>query len=119
LLKKAPEEHVLGSAIPKCLGSKIKTYGYLIALKQSKTSKGERMCFGTFIDREGSILDTVHFPELTRKYPFYGKGIYLLEGIVTEEFGYYTIEVGRMLKEAFIEDVRFSEEVEIKSPQPT
>ncbi len=118
LLKKEPETHVLGSVIIKCLGSKIKTYGYLIALKQSKTSKGERMCFGTFIDREGTIIDTVHFPELTRKYPFYGKGIYLLEGVVTEEFGYYTIEVSRMFKEAFIEDVRFSEEGEFKPPQP-
>ena len=118
LLKKEPETHVLGSEIIKCLGSKIKTYGYLIALKQSKTSKGERMCFGTFIDREGTIIDTVHFPELTRKYPFYGKGIYLLEGVVTEEFGYYTIEVSRMFKEAFIEDVRFSEEGELKPPQP-
>jgi error-prone DNA polymerase len=117
LLKKEPEKHISGNQIPKCLGSKIKTYGYLIALKQSKTSKGEHMCFGTFIDRSGHIIDTVHFPQFIRKHPFYGKGIYLLEGVVTEEFGYYTVEVSRMIKDVFVEDVRFSEEEISKPPQ--
>jgi DNA polymerase-3 subunit alpha len=68
------------------------------------------MYFGTFIDRNGDILDTVHFPEAARKYPFYGKGIYRLTGVISEEFAYYTIEIGEMLKLAFMEDVRFSEE---------
>ena len=61
------------------------------------------------IDQQGYILYTVHFPEVAHKYPFYGKGIYRLTGIVSEEFGYYTLEVGMMTKEKFMEDVRFSE----------
>jgi DNA-directed DNA polymerase III PolC len=94
-------------------GKKILTYGYLIALKRSRTNKGEDMFFGTFIDQHGDLIDTVHFPEFARKYPFYGKGIYELHGVVTEEFGYHTVEVGMMIKLAFMEDIRFSENAEI------
>jgi DNA polymerase-3 subunit alpha len=89
-------------------GLKITIYGYLIALKKSYTSKGDPMYFGTFIDQQGDILETVHFPEVAHKYPFYGKGIYRITGVVSEEFGHYTLEVGMMTKEKFIEDVRFS-----------
>jgi DNA polymerase-3 subunit alpha len=81
----------------------------LVALKRSYTSKGEQMYFGTFIDSNGDILDTVHFPEIARRFPFYGKGIYRITGIISEEFGYFTIEVGQMEKQHFMEDVRFNE----------
>ena len=92
-------------------GSLIETYAYLVAIKQSKTSKGELMNFGTFLDIDGDTIDTVHFPESIRKYPFKGKGIYRLKGFVSEEFGYYSIEIGEMQKLAFIEDVRFDENI--------
>lgn len=110
LLAEAIPIHTLSKEVHQFLGLRIITYGYLVALKQSKTGKGEPMYFGTFIDRNGDILDTVHFPETARKYPFYGKGIYQLIGVISEEFGYYTIEIGQMVKLAFMEDVRFSEE---------
>jgi hypothetical protein len=32
-----------------------------------------------------------------------------LKGFVSEEFGYYTLEVGKMEKLPFMEDVRFEE----------
>jgi hypothetical protein len=32
-----------------------------------------------------------------------------LIGVVTEEFGYYTLEVGVLEKQAFKEDVRYAE----------
>lgn len=102
--------HTRAKEIPQFIGLKINTYGYLVALKQSRTSKGETMFFGTFIDADGDIIDTVHFPETARKYPFYGKGIYQLIGVISEEFGYFTLEIGQMTKQAFMEDVRFSEE---------
>lgn len=109
LLNKQPPEHTIAREVYKHLGLRITTYGYLIALKKSYTSKGDPMYFGTFIDRNGDILDTVHFPEVSKKYPFYGKGVYRISGVVSEEFGYYSIEVGEMEKQHFMEDVRFSE----------
>ena len=102
-------EHTKAKEIPLFIGLKIVTFGYLVSLKQSQTNKGETMFFGTFIDQHGDIIDTVHFPETVRKYPFRGKGIYQLVGIVSEEFEYFTIEIGEMVKQAFIEDVRFTE----------
>jgi len=110
LLKHPLEKHVLAKKIPLHLGLRITTYGYLIALKVSKTTKGESMCFGTFIDLEGTVIDTVHFPEFTRKYPFHGKGIYKLSGIITEEFNYYCLEVSQMTKQIFLDDIRYSDE---------
>lgn len=109
LLAEKTLPHTPANTLHTHLGLKITTYGYLVALKKSYTSKGDTMYFGTFIDQNGDILDTVHFPEVAHKYPFYGKGIYRLTGIVSEEFGYYTLEVGMMMKEKFMEDVRFSE----------
>ena len=110
LLAEPVNDHTHATEIPKCLGQRIITYGYLIALKHSKTNKGEAMFFGNFIDQKGTIIDTVHFPETARKYPFYGKGIYKIVGVITEEFGYYTVEVGEMVKQSFMEDIRFSDE---------
>ena len=102
-------DHTKAKDLPLYIGLKIVTFGYLVSLKQSQTNKGETMFFGTFIDQHGDIIDTVHFPETVRKYPFRGKGIYQLCGIVSEEFEYFTIEIGEMVKQAFIEDVRFTE----------
>ncbi len=65
------------------------------------------MFFGTFIDLQGGTIDSVHFPESGRKFPFRGRGVYQLKGILTEEFGFYTLEVGEMNKMHFMEDVRF------------
>jgi DNA-directed DNA polymerase III PolC len=111
LAKKLPE-HILSRQLKEHLGLRITTYGYLVALKHSKTSRGEYMYFGTFYDIEGNCIDTVHFPESGRKYPFRGRGVYQILGVVVEEFGFFSLEVGEMYKLPFMEDVRFSEEIE-------
>jgi DNA polymerase-3 subunit alpha len=100
---------IFSDCIQGYLGQRIETYGYLVAIKKSITNRGESMFFGTFIDIQGNTLDTVHFPESGRKYPFRGKGIYRLKGIVTEEFGFYTLEVGEMYKISMMEDVRYQD----------
>ena len=93
------------SDIPECLGKTIRIAGYLVAIKNTGTSKGSRMHFGTFLDLDGHWIDTVHFPPSASSWPFRGKGCYLLEGKVVEEFGFYSIEVARMekLKWEFVE----------------
>ncbi|MCR9063153.1 MAG: DNA polymerase III subunit alpha [Cytophagales bacterium] len=83
-------------------------YGYLVTTKRTTTSKGDRMHFGTFLDREGQWIDTVHFPPVAAKYPFRGKGIYRLTGKVVEEFGFLTLEIAEMERINYMLDPRYS-----------
>lgn len=102
--------HVLAQEFQAQTQQVIRTYGYLVSIKQTKTSKGELMSFGTFLDPSGDFIDTVHFPQVLEKHPFYGKGIYELYGKITEEYGYFTLEISSMNKLPFIEDVRIEED---------
>lgn len=77
-------------------GKTITIAGYLVTIKHTSTSKGERMHFGTFIDVEGSWIDTVHFPPSAKQFPFSGPGCYMLTGKVTEEYDFTTIEISSM-----------------------
>lgn len=61
------------------------------------------MQFGAFYDRNGDFFDTVHFPDVSRKYPFRGRGFYYLKGKVTEDFGVATIDVIAMEKVPFMD----------------
>ncbi|GGW55821.1 DNA polymerase III alpha subunit [Winogradskyella epiphytica] len=87
----------------------IRIEGYLITIKNTKTTNGKIMHFGTFLDRDGDFLDTVHFPPVAAKYPFRGKGIYEIIGKVMMEFDCVTIEVSKLERLAIIEDPRYSE----------
>lgn len=85
----------------------IKMSGYFVCSKSLTTIKKERMAFGTWIDKEGNYFDTTHFPEQLAKYPFRGKGVYIIEGKATEEFGFFSLEVFKMNRLPFLEDERF------------
>jgi DNA polymerase-3 subunit alpha len=91
------------------LGLKTKRYGYLVTAKRTRTIKGEHMFFGTFIDQEGNYFDTIHFPEIARKYPFRGIVVYEITGVVRAEFDVYTIQVGVLVKLPYCEDPRYAE----------
>jgi DNA polymerase-3 subunit alpha len=99
----------------KLEGKLIIIEGYLITTKNTKTSNGKLMHFGTFLDRDGDFIDTVHFPPIAAKYPFRGKGIYKITGKVMVEFDCVTIEVSHLERLAIIEDPRYS----VKSLNPT
>ncbi len=60
----------MGADFEKHLGETVTALGYLVTLKHVYTAKREPMCFGTFLDRDGNWMDTVHFPDSLRKYPF-------------------------------------------------
>ena len=75
------------------IGKTVSIVGYLVTYKYTITSQGERMCFGTFTDTEGMWVDTVHFPSSIKQYPIVGPGCYLLNGKVTEEFDFVSIEI--------------------------
>ncbi|MSQ79144.1 MAG: hypothetical protein EXR21_05665 [Flavobacteriaceae bacterium] len=78
------------------VGKELSIVGYLVTIKYTGTSKGERMYFGTFLDVQGHWVDTVHFPPSARAYPFRGPSCYMLTGKVTEEFDFYSLEVSKM-----------------------
>ena len=97
-LMEKPEQGILSKSLPNHLGEVVKMIGYLVTIKNTGTSNGKRMHFGTFIDYQGHFIDTVHFPPSAAKYPFRGKGLYRLIGKVVEEFDFYTLEVSQMEK---------------------
>lgn len=88
-------------------GEKILLYGYLVAIKNTKTNRGDIMCFATFQDYWGTIFETVYFPPVAKQYPFQGRGIYKLYGKVAEEFEHFSIEITESIKLNYIEDVRY------------
>ncbi|CAN5145245.1 DNA polymerase III subunit alpha [soil metagenome] len=110
LLKEAPRNDYCEKELKEHLNREILIYGYLVTVKNTKTSRGEHMYFGTFLDREGYFFDAVLFPPVAKNYSFHGLGIYALLGKVIEEFDVLTVEVQKMRKEAYITDPRFSEE---------
>lgn len=93
---------VLNSQLLDYKSKQIEMTGYLVTIKTTSTSQGDRMCFGTFIDYEGQFIDTVHFPPSVKKYPFCGRGVYRLIGRVTEEFDFFTLEVSKMEKVNYV-----------------
>lgn len=76
----------------------VRIVGYVVTTKDTATLKGEPMHFGTFYDAKGEAFDSVHFPDITRKYPFRGRGFYALRGKVVDDFGVSIIEVTHMEK---------------------
>ncbi|MBA82755.1 MULTISPECIES: DNA polymerase III subunit alpha [unclassified Leeuwenhoekiella] len=107
LLEKQPETNTCANDLEQYLNKTITIYGYLVTLKNTRTSKGDRMFFGTFLDQAGNWLDTVHFPPIAKKYPFSGKGIYKLTGKLVEEFNFITLEVTIMHRMPYVPDPRF------------
>ncbi len=93
LLENAPSDTCVVRQFPEFLGKNISIKGYLITVKRTRTKHKEEMFFATFIDVEGNIFDTTHFPLVARKYPMRGRGCYLIKGIVTVEFDFYSIMV--------------------------
>lgn len=109
LLKEAlPDRILLSKDLALYQNRVVVIYGYLVTVKNTTTSGNKRMQFGTFLDRSGEWIDTVHFPPVAQRYPFRGKGVYKIQGKVVEEFGFYTLEVIGMERMAFLEDVRFA-----------
>src|SRR5690606_24542723 len=104
-----PVNALMAKDLPEYLGREVTIYGYMVTVKVTKTSNGKRMNFGNFLDRDGYFFDTVHFPQTAERYPFRGRGVYIVTGKVTEEFGCYNIEVISMEKAALIPDPRYSD----------
>ena len=100
---------VLARDLPDRIGDVVTVVGHLVTVKETATAKGERMCFGCFIDLEGAWLDTVHFPGVARDVPFRGRGVYAVRGTVSESFGCLNIDAQRMERLTTLPDPRYAE----------
>lgn len=98
LLKTKHRGDINASEMKACNGKTIRMMGQLVTIKPVVTAKKELMKLATFMDYQGQLFDTVHFPLAILKYPFQGTGIYLLKGLVKNEFEHYTLDVQKMAK---------------------
>ena len=98
------------------INKEVAAVGYLVTSKTTRTSRGERMMFGNFIDRKGVFIDTVHFPEAALRHPFRGRGVYSIRGRLTEEFDCLSIEINAMEKCPMRPDPRYQDRV-LKRPE--
>lgn len=89
---------ITAKQLPLYLGQQVEILCYYITQKPVRTVKGQLMFFGTFIDKNGDWVDSVHFPDKAEKHRLTGKGFYHIRGKVVEEFGVYSIEVTWMQK---------------------
>jgi DNA polymerase-3 subunit alpha len=102
LLQQPPDVTLRSADLKDHIGKPVTIIGYLIHVKHTPTSKGERMHFGVFLDLDGQWLDTVHFPPVARKHPFQGPGCYRITGKVVEEFEFVSIEVSKLERLAYV-----------------
>lgn len=102
MIEPMKENFVMARELQKHLGKRVKMLGSVVAVKDTRTIKGDRMNFATFVDPEGYFFDSTHFPQVIQKYPFRGRGIYTINGMVVCEFGFYSLEATEMSKVPYI-----------------
>lgn len=98
---------ILAADMIKHVGKKVRMLGNLVTTKYVRTTHKEIMHFGTFLDANGDFFDSVNFPNSLKQYPFRGRGVYLILGIITEEFDFPSITVEKMAKLPFKPDPRY------------
>jgi DNA polymerase III subunit alpha len=98
LLANKPKNTLMARDLPALIGKTIEIVGYLIHVKDTRTTAGDRMCFGTFLDQDGCWLDTVHFPQSLRVFPFTGPGCYRVIGRVVSEFDFIYVDVSHQYR---------------------
>lgn len=98
LMDSEEQPSIYASEMRQHLGKKVKLIGYSVTVKGTSTKNKESMYFGTFYDENGKVFDTVHFPNEARRYPYRGKGFYVVHGKVVEDHGYPMVEVQFMKK---------------------
>ncbi|MCB0431150.1 MAG: DNA polymerase III subunit alpha [Flavobacteriales bacterium] len=92
LVTQLPEDKIPADKMKYHVGKIIEITGYLVHVKHTQTGNGQKMSFGTFIDRQGHWIDSVQFPNISQRYPFRGPGCYLIKGKVVDDFGFITLE---------------------------
>jgi DNA polymerase-3 subunit alpha len=100
ILKREMHQHV---------GKRVTMLGYMIHVKATDTQRGHRMTFGSFIDTVGDFWDSTQFPSVASRFPFRGRGVYCLHGVVEEEFGHVSLRTQWLEKLPWKPDPRYGE----------
>ena len=98
LIEEAKYPKLIAADLKRLVDKNVEIIGELIHVKKTMASNGKVMSFGVFIDYEGHWIDTVQFPGIAQKYPFRGKGCYLIKGKVMSEFGFISIETSELYR---------------------
>ncbi len=98
MLQTSYRSNTMAANLPGSSGKIVRIMGDLVTTKYVRTVRKEIMQFGCFLDDKGEFFDTVNFPATLKKYPFTGPGVYIIEGRVTEEFGFPSVEVQKMAR---------------------
>ena len=107
LLEETPEKTITAENLVRYADRTINILGYYICQKGVTTSNRRHMAFGTWIDPQGAYFDTTHFPPSLARYPFRGRGVYLISGKVTLDFEFPSIEVTWMKRLPYQKDGRY------------
>lgn len=107
LLKNKIESRLTVADLKNHIGKTVCIYGYLICIKRTRTVDRRYMYFGTFYDYRFKVFDTVHFPNIADQFPVHGKGIYKCTGLVTDTFGYISLQLYSIYKMGIKNDPRF------------
>ncbi|MBK9146479.1 MAG: DNA polymerase III subunit alpha [Flavobacteriales bacterium] len=100
---------ILKRDMEKHIGQRVTMLGYMIHVKTTTTQSGSYMSFGSFIDTAGDFWDSTQFPSVAERYPFCGRGVYRLIGVVEEEFGHCALRTNSMEKLPWTADPRYGE----------
>jgi DNA polymerase-3 subunit alpha len=91
------------------IGRQVAMFGYLVHVKATDTRHDQHMTFGSFIDTAGDFWDSTQFPSVAARFPFRGRGVYRLTGVVEEEFGHVSLRTRAMEKLPWRPDPRYGE----------
>lgn len=98
MLKTQFRGEVMARSLKGMTGKQVRMMGALVTIKYVRTVKNEIMQFVTFLDNEGEFFDVVMFPDVLKRNPTRGRGVYLILGTVTDDFGYPSVDAQRMAK---------------------
>lgn len=98
---------ILAQGMKQHAGKRVQMLGYFVARKHVTTVRKEHMNFGTWLDASGDFFDSAHFPQSLSRYPFKGKGVYLMSGRIALDFGFPMLEVETMERLPYVKDERY------------
>lgn len=98
LVESLPHSKVKSKDLRFMINQTVQVIAYLIHVKRTRIHNGKMMSFGVFVDVDGHWIDTVHFPEAAKNFPFRGPGCYLIRGKVMSELGFINIDVSELYR---------------------